>query len=151
MWYNGTTMDQHIEKPPSLRGQRKRTAGYNNWRAAIDRCTNPKHPSYRYYGAKGIQICERWRSSFDAFIADLGSKPSPRHTLERPNGGPYAPGNVIWGTWADQVASRSDPDRIALSRAGKKSAQVKKIRHREAIESAGQLAFWILKVSDTGY
>jgi hypothetical protein len=131
-------MDQHIEKPPSLRGQRKRTAGYNNWRAAIDRCTNPKHTSYRYYGAKGIQICERWRSSYDAFIADLGSKPSPRHTLERPAGGDYAPGRVVWGTWAEQVASRAAADPIALSLAGKKGSAAKKSLQRQALEQAGQ-------------
>jgi hypothetical protein len=48
-------------------------------------------------------VCAEWRHSFEAFIADLGPRPSPQHTLERPAGGDYAPGNVIWGTWQDQV------------------------------------------------
>ena len=53
------------------------------------------------------------------------------------------PGGVVWATWDEQVASRADPDRLALSMAGKKGAAIKKIRRREALERAGQgcLAF----------
>jgi hypothetical protein len=67
----------------------------------LQRCCDPKHNSFRYYGARGIQVCERWRSSFKNFLADLGPRPSKRHSLERPNGGNYEPGRVIWGTWAE--------------------------------------------------
>ena len=69
----------------------------------------------------------------------MGPRPSQRHTLERPNGGNYAPGRVVWATWQEQAETRNPPDRQALSRAGKKSAAVKKIRKREAAERAGQL------------
>jgi hypothetical protein len=79
------------------KGRKKRTAGYGSWRAMLQRCLDPKRESFRYYGGNGITVCERWRS-FENFIADLGPRPSPRHSLERPNGGDYAPGNVIWGT-----------------------------------------------------
>ena len=67
--------------------------------------------------------------------------------MERPNGGDYTPENTIWGTWDMQVASRAAPDRFALSRAGKKSASLKKSRKREAIERAGQLAL-VLSIGD---
>ncbi len=131
-----------MEQPPPIeKVKKKQMAGYNSWRAMLDRCHNHKHRSFRYYGAKGIRVCERWRS-FENFIADLGPRPSPRHSLERPNGGPYAPGNVIWGTWSQQVETRAPADRWALSRAGKKSASIKKTRKREAAELAGQLALF---------
>lgn len=107
----------------------------------LQRCLDPKHESFRYYGGKGIIVCERWRSSFENFLADPGPRPSPCHTLERPNGGDYRPGNVIWATWKEQVASRAPTDRAALSAAGRKSAAIKKMRKREAIERAGQLVF----------
>ena len=44
--------------------------------------------------------------------------------------------------WREQVASRADPDRVALSQAGKRSAAARKIRKREAIELAGQLVLF---------
>lgn len=52
----------------------------------------------------------------------------------------YEPGRVVWATWKDQAATRS-VNHVALSAAGKKSAAIKKMRKREAIERAGQLVF----------
>jgi hypothetical protein len=86
-----------------INSMKKRTAGYNSWREMLERCSNPRHESYRYYGGRGIQVCERWRS-FENFLSDLGPRLSPRHSLERPNGGNYEPGRVVWATWAKQVA-----------------------------------------------
>ena len=133
--YFAPKMEQQL-----IKGRKKATPGYNSWAGMLQRCYDPAHISYKYYGARGIQVCDEWRSSFEAFFRDLGPRPSPRHSLERPNGGDYTPENTIWGTWDMQVASRADPDRIALSQAGKRSAAVKKARKREAIEQAGQLS-----------
>jgi hypothetical protein len=122
------------------KGARKLTPGYNSWRGMLQRCSDPKHNSFRYYGARGIQVCARWRS-FENFLADLGPRPSKLHSLERPNGGDYAPGRVIWGTWAEQVASRAPADPCALSQAGKKGSSAKKRLRREALERAEQCYF----------
>src|SRR5208337_4757307 len=111
------------------------------WRGMLQRCLDPKHNSYRYYGARGITVCERWRS-FENFIADVGVRPSSDHTLERPRGGDYRPGNVVWATWAQQVETRAPADPLALSRAGKRSGAIKRARRREAIEAAGQLGLF---------
>jgi hypothetical protein len=105
----------------------------------LQRCLDPEHESFRYYG-KGITVCERWRSSFENFLADLGPCPSPRHSLERQNGGDYAPGNVIWGTWQGQVANRAPTDRATLSAAARRSASIKKTRSAKQSSAAGELA-----------
>jgi hypothetical protein len=76
-------------------------------RAMIQRCTNPNHQDYPLYGGRGITVCEAWRTSFEAFYADMGPRPSPHHTLERlQNDKPYEPGNVVWDTPATQARNR---------------------------------------------
>ena len=68
---------------------------------------HPRRSDYGAYGGRGIQMCERWRTSFAAFIADMGRRPSPRHSIDRINNdGHYEPGNVRWATRAQQCANR---------------------------------------------
>jgi hypothetical protein len=79
------------------------------WVNMIHRCHNPAHDDYRYYGARGITVCEEWQQSFMAFFAHVGPRPSNRHTLDRiDNDGNYEPGNVRWATWYQQRANRRD-------------------------------------------
>jgi hypothetical protein len=55
------------------------------------------------YGGRGIKVCERWQNSFNDFIADMGSRPSKRHTIERIDvNGDYEPGNCKWIPKTDQ-------------------------------------------------
>lgn len=70
------------------------------WSSMIARCHSPNNSDYRYYGAVGISVCLRWRRSFQAFVADVGKKPSRRHSLDRypDKYGNYKPGNVRWAT-----------------------------------------------------
>lgn len=69
----------------------------------IARCENPKSSVYEYYGGRGIKVCERWKD-FELFIADMGDKPSAKHSLERiDNEGNYEPGNCVWATRAAQM------------------------------------------------
>lgn len=85
------------------------TPEYAAWGAMIQRCTNPRHPRWKYYGARGITICQRWRDSFPAFLADMGPRPSAGHSLDRVNNdGHYEPSNCRWATWPEQRANRSD-------------------------------------------
>lgn len=59
------------------------TPEYKTWGSIKTRCFNPKHDRYCDYGAKGITMCQRWRDSFEAFFADLGQKPTTKHTIAR--------------------------------------------------------------------
>lgn len=80
---------------------------YKTWCGIVERCTNAKHTSFRYYGGRGIQVCERWRASFASFVSDVGSRPSDKHTIDRiRTDGDYEPSNVRWATALQQAANR---------------------------------------------
>lgn len=76
---------------------------YNSWDAMIQRCRNPLGKNYHHYGGRGITVCERWLSSFENFYADMGPKPTPKHSIDRINNdGNYEPGNCRWATQSEQ-------------------------------------------------
>lgn len=72
--------------------------------AMVMRCENPKDKGYKNYGGRGISVCPRWRESFDNFFADMGARPSDKHTLDREdNDGNYEPSNCRWVTMTVQA------------------------------------------------
>lgn len=79
------------------------TPEYNTWCNMIRRCTDPRNQDYDNYGQRGITVCERWRSFAD-FYADMGEKPTRKHSLERvDNNKGYSPENCAWATQAQQT------------------------------------------------
>lgn len=72
---------------------------YRVWTNIKDRCLRPKATSFASYGAKGITVCDRWlgESGFANFIADMGSRPSRNHDVDRIDSTRgYSPDNCRW-------------------------------------------------------
>lgn len=95
-----------------------RTLTYARWKSMMARCHNPNASNFAHYGGRGIVVCDRWRESFESFLADMGECPSKAMTLDRlENALGYHPGNCRWATKAAQNQHRSH--NVALTYAGR--------------------------------
>lgn len=81
-----------------------RTPEHRAWLAMKNRCHNPRGEKFKYYGGRGIVVCDRWRNSFLDFLADMGPRPSSKHSLDRKEvNGNYEPSNCRWASKLEQV------------------------------------------------
>lgn len=90
-------------------GVRKLT--YIAWKSMNNRCHNPNNKDYKYYGAKGIKVCSRWRAgnpeSFFNFLSDMGEKSLGQSMGRFGDVGDYCPENCKWMTASEQGAERA--------------------------------------------
>lgn len=93
----------------------KRSGEYRSWSAMLTRCYNSKNPTFKWYGARGIKVCARWRFSYVNFLADMGRRPL-RHSLDRiDNNGNYEPSNCRWATPKEQARNQRSSRYITLN------------------------------------
>lgn len=97
---------QSVTHRHTLKGEA--SAEYRAWKSMKERCYNKNSNSYPGWGGRGIIICERWLNSFENFFADMGRKPTPKHTLDRfpDNNGNYEPSNCRWATEQQQQSNK---------------------------------------------
>lgn len=86
------------------RGYKSRT--WSAWAAMNDRCYRKSSTAYQRYGAVGIQVCDRWRTSYDNFLADMGECPEGMTLDRRDNSLGYELNNCRWSTPSEQAVNR---------------------------------------------
>jgi excisionase family DNA binding protein len=80
---------------------------YGIWIGMIERCNNPKSKPYKWYGQKGITVCDRWKI-FDNFLDDMGIAPKPWSINRINNELGYFLENCVWSTYEAQANNKTN-------------------------------------------
>lgn len=85
---------------------RVRTPERRSYDSMMRRCYRKSYDRWPDYGGRGVTVCERWRASFEAFLADMGPRPRGTTIDRKDNDGHYEPSNCKWSTPAEQNRNR---------------------------------------------
>ena len=107
----GCSSSRHKNKVGRNNGQFKHgdsyLSEYRTWAGMLQRCYNPKASRYKDYGGRGITVDPLWRTSYEAFIFDVGKKPHWSFSLERlDNERGYCQQNCVWSDAQSQALNR---------------------------------------------
>lgn len=92
------------------------SAEYRAWRHMLNRCYRLAESNYADYGGRGIVVCDRWRTSFENFYADMGARPGRGYSIDRINvNGNYEPSNCRWATCKEQCNNRRSNRLLCIS------------------------------------
>lgn len=109
------------------RSNKDRPSEYKIWVGIRERCNNPNNHAWKYYGGRGISVCDDW-DNFSSFLSDMGSRPGPEYSIDRyPNpDGNYEPGNCRWATWVEQ-----NNNKTRIARADQNGVKLTEVRKGE--------------------
>lgn len=98
-----------MSAPARILGPNKaRQKAYSAWYAARSRCHNSRHPQFKNWGGRGIEMDDSWRNSFEAFVRDMGLPVYQSDSLDRENNdGPYSKSNCRWIHLSEQPRNSS--------------------------------------------
>jgi hypothetical protein len=103
--YLAANYDKEAER--KRRWREKSPEEYASWAAMITRCENPNVKEFMSHSGRGIKVCDRWKDSFADFLADMGPRPSPQHSIDRINvNGNYEKSNCRWASTKEQAENK---------------------------------------------
>lgn len=90
---------------------------YSSWKHMKERCGNPSCRGYRYWGGRGIAVCDEWKNDFLAFKEwALANGYKEGLTIDRiDNDGNYEPSNCRWTTMAEQSRNRNYTNKLTYN------------------------------------
>ncbi len=110
---------------------------YKVYRSMKQRCYNPNSPNYRYYGGRGITICDQWldpKNGFENFCKDMGTRPEGTSIDRIDHDGGYHPSNCRWATiHVQQSNKRNNVDFVGVT------YEASNDRYRSQLNVAGRV------------
>lgn len=141
---NSTWKDRNKERIKRVnaewkRKNRDRVRAYSTWNGMLKRCYDPKNRAYHWYGGRGITVCERWRGSFEAFLADMGFPPPGRQIDRIDNAKGYSPDNCRWADVKTQARNRRNNRTISTGGEQKTLAEWEEVANRDRATIASRI------------
>ena len=110
----GCLQKERASKAKTTHGQYQ-SSEYRSWQMMRNRCYNPNYNKFKDYGGRGIEVCDRWKDSFENFLEDMGPKPSSKHSIDRIDvDGNYESWNCKWSTTQEQARNRRNQRDVKL-------------------------------------
>ena len=98
---------------------------YRIYSGMKDRCYNERTPLYKYYGARGIKVCEWWLDRFSNFYEwAISNGYEENLSIDRiDNDGDYKPSNCRWVNMTKQANNKSNNKKVSIGGESKSIAE----------------------------